>query len=413
MNVWINNPFDNLPGEGRRPQRYSLLCRALVKAGHQVVWWSSNFSHPQKNYRRLEPIYMTPEGFEVRLIPVPPYKTNISLRRAWNHRCYAKNWEKLAIAAVESGELPKPDVVLTSSPPLDTAASARKFRELWGCKCVVDVMDAWPKSFHRVIPGPEWLQSLLGRIVFARAHHLAKRAFCEADAVSALGFSHLSFATQYGVKAPRHVSYPGILRMNNGAYRYNLDESEPLRLIYVGNMGRSYDLLTLIRAIHTLTEAGERIILDIAGSGPDEAMLRREAKKNPHIHFHGYLGTEDTQQLLADSDLSIIPMFPDSFVSIPYKLVDYASAGLPIICSLTGETQRMIERYRAGTMYKAGDKDDLVRVLKSYLHQRSRITQESLASARIARENFMMETIYPEFVQFITTLDAPDKKEVL
>ncbi len=404
MTVWINNPFDNLPGEGRRPQRYSLLCRALASMGHTVVWWSSTFSHPQKEYRRLKPVYQTDEGYQVRLIPVPPYYVNIGLRRAWNHHCYAKNWERLAIEAVESGEIAKPDIILTSWPPIDTAASARRLRERWGCKCVVDVMDAWPKSFHRVIPGSMWVQNMLGRIVFARAHHAAKRAFCEADAVVALGYSHLAFASSYGTKVPRHVSYPGILRMNNGAYRYNLDESEPLRLIYVGNMGRSYDLFTTIRAIQRLVDEGERIILDLAGSGPNEEMLRREARKCPNIHFHGYLGTEDTQQLLADSDIAIIPMFPDSFVSIPYKLVDYASAGLPIICCLTGETQRMIERYEAGMMYEAGNVDDLVRVLKFYLHQRSRITQQSIASARIARENFTMEAVYPDFVQFLTSL---------
>ncbi len=404
MIFWINNPFDNLPGEGRRPQRYSLLCRALASMGHTVVWWSSAFSHPQKTMRALEPVYMTAEGFQVRLVPAPPYRTNISLRRAWNHHCYAKNWERLAIEAVESGELEKPDVILTSWPPIDTAASARRLRERWGCKCVVDVMDAWPKSFHRIIPGSAWTKEFLGKWIFARAHRAAKRAFREADAVVALGYSHLAFASSYGTKVPRHVSYPGILRMNNGAFRYNLDESEPLRLIYVGNMGRSYDLLTVVHAVQRLVAEGERIIFDIAGSGPNEAMLRREARACASIHFHGYLGTEDTQQLLADSDLAIIPMFPDSCVSIPYKLVDYASAGLPIVCCLTGETQRMIERYEAGMMYQAGNVEDLIRVLKLYLHQRSRITQQSIASARIARENFTMEAVYPDFVQFITSL---------
>ena len=110
------------------------------------------------------------------------------------------------------------------------------------------------------------------------------------------------------------------------------------------------------------------------------------------------------QQLLSDSDLAVVPMFPDSFVAVPYKLADYTAAGLPMVCCLTGETQRLIERYGAGTMYRAGDEEDLRRVLLGYLHQRSRITQESLASARIAREKFMMDAIYPEFVHFLSNL---------
>lgn len=404
MNVWINNPFDNLPGEGRRPQRYCLLCRALAKAGHRVVWWSSDFSHPLKRHRTLEPVYDLPEGFQVRLIPTMPYYDNIGLRRAWSHRRYAAAWKRLAEAAVAAGELPKPDLILTSWPPIDTAAVARQLRTKWGCKVVVDVMDAWPENFYRLIPGPIWLRDLVADLLFAPLRLAARRAYRLADAVSGVGLTYLDLAVRYGCRAPRHLCYHGIARMNNGAYRYNLDESEPLRVIYVGNMGRSYDLLTVVRAVRALAEAGEHIRLDLAGTGPREQLLRREAAGCESIRFYGYLSNEDMQQLLADSDIAVIPMFPDSFVAVPYKLADYAAAGLPILCCLTGETQRMIERYRAGTMYRAGDVEDLMATLRAYLHQRSRITQESLASARIARENFMMDDIYPEFVHFLTNL---------
>jgi glycosyltransferase involved in cell wall biosynthesis len=132
--------------------------------------------------------------------------------------------------------------------------------------------------------------------------------------------------------------------------------------------------------------------------------LRRLADRCEAIRFYGYLANEDMQQLLSDSDIAVVPMFPDSFVAVPYKLADYTAAGLPMICCLTGETQQMIERYAAGTMYAAGDVEDFKRVMLGYLHKRSRITQESMASARIARENFMMDTIYVRFVQFLTDL---------
>ncbi len=404
MNVWINNPFDNLPGEGRRPQRYSLLCRALAKAGHRVVWWSSDFAHALKKPRTLEPIYEVPEGFQVRLIPTSPYEDNIGFRRAWSHSRYAATWRRLAKEAVACGDLPKPDLVLTSWPPIETAAIARHFRKQWGCKVVVDVMDAWPENFYRLLPGPPWVRDCLGKLCFAPLHYAAQQAYRLADAVSGVGLTYLNLAMRYGCRAPRHLCYHGIMRMNNGAYRYNLDESEPLRLIYVGNMGRSYDLLTVVRAVRALSEAGERIRLDLAGTGPKEALLRREARGCEAIRFYGYLSNEDMQQLLADSDVAVVPMFPDSFVAVPYKLADYTAAGLPMICCLTGETQGLIERYRAGTMYRAGDVKDLMSVLRGYLHQRSRITRESLASTRLARENFMMEFLYPDFVHFLTEL---------
>ncbi len=404
MIFWINNPFDNLPGEGRRPQRYSLLCRALVKAGHQVVLWSSDFAHALKRPRHLPAIYDAPEGFQVRLIPTPHYEDNVGLRRAWSHRCYAKMWRKMARAAVASGELEAPDLVLTSWPPIETAAVARDFRKWWHCKVVVDIMDAWPENFYRLFPGPAWMRDGLAKLCLAPLHRAARKAYRLADAVTGVGLTYLDLAVKYGCKAPRHLCYHGIMRMNNGAFRYTLDESEALRVIYVGNMGRSYDLLTVIRVVRSLAEAGEHIRLDLAGTGPKEALLRREARGCESIRFYGYLSNEDMQQLLSDSDLAMVPMFPDSFVAVPYKLADYTAAGLPMVCCLTGETQRLIERYRAGTMYRAGDEEDLRKVLLGYLHQRSRINQESVASARIAREKFMMDSIYPEFVRFLADL---------
>ena len=194
MNVWINNPFDNLPGEGRRPQRYYLLCRALAKAGHAVTWWSSDFSHATKRPRRLPPVYDAPEGFRVRLVPTLPYFDNVGFRRARSHRLYAADWEEMAVNGVAHGAFPKPDLVLTSWPPMETADVARRFRDRWGCKVVLDVMDAWPENFARLIPGPDWLRDILWRILCARAIRRARRAYRGADAVSAVGVTYLGLA---------------------------------------------------------------------------------------------------------------------------------------------------------------------------------------------------------------------------
>ncbi len=385
--------------------RYGLLCRALVKAGHKVVWWTSDFNHALKKKRVLtEPIFTAPEGYEVRQIPTVPYYDNIGIRRAWSHICYANAWQRMAEEAVAQGELDTPDIVLTSWPPCETARIARIFRKHWGCRVVVDIMDAWPENFYRLIPGPTWVKELLGPLFFAHLHRLARRAYQLSDAVSGVGLTYLNLAAKYGCKKPRHLCYHGITRMNGGAQRYTQDVNEPLRLIYVGNMGRSYDLLTVIRGVRQLVAAKEPVRLDLAGAGPKESMLRRAAMGCNAINFHGYLSNESMAQLLADSDVAIVPMFPDSFVAVPYKLADYTSAGLPMISCLTGETEMLIKRYGAGTQYLAGSVSSFVDAVRRYLRQRTLVTQESLSSARIARENFMMDTIYTEFVQFLTAL---------
>ena len=51
MVVWIQNPFDTLPGDGSRKMRYRLLAEAFVRAGHRVTLWTSDFSHATKRKR--------------------------------------------------------------------------------------------------------------------------------------------------------------------------------------------------------------------------------------------------------------------------------------------------------------------------------------------------------------------------
>ena len=53
MTVWIQNPFDNLPCEGYRKQRYWLMAEAFARAGHSVVLWTSDFSHGAKAPRLI------------------------------------------------------------------------------------------------------------------------------------------------------------------------------------------------------------------------------------------------------------------------------------------------------------------------------------------------------------------------
>ena len=122
MRVWIQNPFDNLPCEGYRKQRFWMMAEAFAAAGHEVVLWTSDFSHGGKAKREF--VSPFPTDFELRLIPTPPYRKNIGLARVRSHRAYAREWVRLARA-----EAKKPDVIVSSLPSLSAADAAKKVME--------------------------------------------------------------------------------------------------------------------------------------------------------------------------------------------------------------------------------------------------------------------------------------------
>ena len=45
LSIWVVNPFDDIPGEGLPPLRFWTLCRVLAGRGHDVTWWTADWSH--------------------------------------------------------------------------------------------------------------------------------------------------------------------------------------------------------------------------------------------------------------------------------------------------------------------------------------------------------------------------------
>ena len=472
MNVWIVNPFDSLPCEGHRPLRYWLMAEAFVRAGHRVAYWTADFNHVTKRPRSLGTLppdggdtphtncgdtphalgTLPPDGgdtpytnggdtphagIEIIAVHEPFYEKNISLRRLLAHWRWARNW---SIAARQhcgdtphaggdtpckiSGDSPcavgdtppAPDVIIVSSPPLYIGREVRKFAKRVNAKVVVDVMDAWPETFERVVP--RWVLWPLRRLV--RANYLG------ADAITVVADEYVDLLKKYGVYCEICRFYHGILLGTVPAARVGTvpkcggsvpikspgcggsvpikstgcGGSVPVKIVYAGNLGRTYDLKTAIEAVGLL----EGVSLEIAGRGDCEDELRRFAE-DPlfagKVVFKGYLGEDGLAGFLASGDIGLVPMSPDSRVGVPYKLADYARAGLAVASSLGGESDRLLARYGAGVSYRAGDPQSLAGAVRRLIPG---LAAAKAASRRLAEAEFDAARIYGDYVAFASAV---------
>lgn len=395
MRIWINNPFDNVPGEGGRPHRYMFLAQALSDAGHEVVFWSSDFSHPKKQRRVLKDVQT---DYRVVLLPTRPYVKNVCWERVQSHRDYARCWQQTAEAAVRSGAMQAPQIILTSMPPLETGLAAQALRRTFGCRLVVDVQDAWPETFYRLLPVPSWMRSAMGAWLFAAYRNRAKQVYTQADWVTGVAETYLALARSYGAQAvsPRPF-YLGtqIIATAHSKPDAAARSRAVLQMIYVGVIGRMHDLATVIQCVCQDTQ----VMFHIAGAGPDEERLKRLASGHPNIIFHGYLAEPQLNGILDTMDVGVLPMSRDSYVAVPNKLIDYAAHGLPILSSLQGEASVLLERYQAGIAYCAGDVESLRRgidQLRQHADLRKLLRQGALG---LAAEQFDAKKIYAAFVR--------------
>lgn len=342
MNVWIQNPFDNLPLEGFRKQRYWLMAEAFVRAGHSVVLWTSDFNHTTKSPRQIGKL-LEDECLEVRLVPTRPYSTNVGVARIVSHWDYANAWTRLA---GKEGQRRRPDLIVTSTPTLSGASAALRLGRQFGARVVVDVMDAWPETFERLAP---WGLRGLARLALVGFRCQARRIYREADNVTGVcdRYRELTGRDDF------YRAYHGIDLSGRCPLVGRTASLDGLRLAYVGNLGRTYDLGTVIRGVK---ELGAR--LEIAGKGPCEGQwhaLVKELGLEDSVTFHGYLSENALADLLASCDMGVVPMPAESFVGVPYKFADYAAAGLPVVSSLGGESEALLLRHRCGAGYVAGD----------------------------------------------------------
>ena len=396
MNVWIVNPFDNLPLEGYRPMRFWLMSEAFRKAGHKVVYWTSDFSHANKKKRVLDSGVEAP--FDIEILETEPYFKNVSLRRLKSHRKLAKTFLKVAREAIRNGRCKAPDLIIASSPPLGLVDASHTIASETGAKVIVDIMDAWPETFERVVP----------RFLLWPLRRLARRNYLRAAAITTVADNYVELARSYGFSKDIRRFYHGITKGDSprspqgdsphpsSLIPHPSTGTVPLRIVYAGNMGRSYDLETAVEAVG---ELGALATLDIAGKGEQEASLKAlvEKKGIKGVTFHGYLSEAELGELLKRSDVGLVPMDPSSCVGIPYKLADYAKSSLAIVSSLGGESARLLKEYGAGVPYSFGDPASLVEAVESL---RSRLAEMRRASSKMLDEQFDSCRIYDSYVDF-------------
>ena len=374
MVVWIQNPFDNLPCEGHRKQRYWMMAEAFVRAGHRVVYWTSDFSHAKKARRDIR---TEEKGIEVRQIPTLPYAKNVSIRRVRSHRAYAREWMRLA----QGTDAPRPDLVVSSMPTVSAAGAALKIGRELGARVVIDVQDAWPETFERLAPKKlRWL----ARALLSPMRAKARRIYREADLVTGVCDRYRELTG----RADYHRAYLGI---ESGTVRTPAARNATgrIRLVYSGNMGRTYDLKTLTEVV----AANEDMELDVAGFG---AEVYCPPDASGRIRFHGLLTAAELEDLFAQCEIGVIPMADESWVGLPNKVFDYAAAGLGIVSSLGGESAALLEKYQCGKRYRPGDGESLATAI------RGAVALERGASRKMCEAEFDATRIYDAYVRRVT-----------
>ena len=350
MHVWIVQTGESLPCDGaaERPMRATALTRALELSGHRVTVISSDFWHQKKKHRvgRFARICTGPLT-EIVLLPSIGYSRHVGAKRLLDHRQLGAQFRKYAPL------LERPDVMLVGFPPIEIAFEAVSLASRWGIPSILDVKDQLLDIFWQRLPG---VLKQAARFAMRGMEHQAKLTFQHANSLTSMSLPFLEWAADRAGRPlkPLDRAFPfGCDSPITCAATPNADERS---IVFAGSITRSFDFLTLIDGFRRSRFAASGGKLVICGTGDSEDSLKGFTKGDNRILFRGWQSSPELAVSLNSALLGAAPYVDrDDFkMSLPNKIVEYTSFGLPILAPSTGEIAQFVRRLGVGYLYEPG-----------------------------------------------------------
>jgi len=411
MRVWIVMVGEALPTDGKlvRLRRAATLARYCALRGHHVTWWTSTFDHVRKEHRApADTSLTTSEGVRLEMLYAPAYKSNISVRRLYNHYVLGKSF------AGRIRSEASPDIIFTAWPTIELSAESVAYGLQRGIPVIVDVRDLWPDIFVQA-PGA-WLRP----VAKALLRPLVKRAkyvFRNCTGISGISPGYLAWALGYAgrAKRPMDVMFPlGYEKprptedeLVNASVKLREIGVDPSKTIcwFVGIFGTSYDLSTVIRSAAKLQAKGEdRMQFVFSGQGEKGPEWRKQAEGLRNVVFTGHL---DATQIFCMGEMAEVGLAAYAAAApqgLPNKLFEYMAFGLPILSSLSGEAEHFLAEHKCGMTYAAQSPESLIASL-AVLSGDDRRRKEYGGNGRKLYEQFYSsEKIYPAMADYLESV---------
>lgn len=416
MLTWLIQTGENHPFQTEsRKMRTGILADYLHSQGQSIVWWSSNFYHPQKIL--LSPAYKEvkiADNFSIKLLRGIPYQRNISLTRFRHYKCLAKNFAR------EARRSQKPDLIITALPDYNLSYEAVKFAKENDIPIIVDIRDLWPDIFLNHVPR---LLKPLAKLVLSQDFKKVDYLTHNATSITAVSEGYLDWALGHAKRKPGPfdgVFYHGYQRPEIQHNSESLDNikkiiaplSTKTLFTFIGTFGRSYDLETIAKSAAKISSIHPEAHFILAGDGEQFKSIQKLCEPLENVTLTGWLKKHELDYLLKHSHVGLAACISIKD-TMPNKPFEYLAYGLPVISSLTGDMQSLLEKYQIGFYYSAKSVDNLTSVIAKLLKTPETRIEISQKANKLFEEKFAAKTIYNNYYQLIQTIVKSTKGRVV
>lgn len=351
--------------EGNAPAtRVSALCERWAKAGHDVTVVTCAPNVPSgvvyDGYRNVR-MDETINGVKVVRVKTYIAANKGAFRRMLNFVSYFMS------ALWTAFGLPRPDVVIATSPQIFCGYAGVWYARLKRVPLVVEIRDIWPESMGAVgahIPGPAyWALERVEKAMYRRCAKLVTvgdgyRERLIEKGVPAEKIAIVMNGTDLAVYGPREKDTE-LLR------RHGFDGK--FVVSYIGTVGMACGLEVVLDAAEILDHKEhmeKEVVFVIVGDGAHREQLEAEAKKRglSNVVFTGRQPKDTMPAWVASSDANLVHLRKtDLFTTVmPSKIFESAGCRRPIIMGVDGFAKKLVMDAGAGLDMKPESAQSLV-----------------------------------------------------
>jgi len=399
------------PEMGAPAARAAELSRHWVRLGHETTVLTGFPNHPTG---------FVPENWRARFHQLRYAETvdGVSVVRTWlwplpNRKAHERirNYTSFCVSAALSGlDLPKPDVVIATSPQLLVALSGWWLAWWKRVPFVFEVRDLWPESLAAVGAGSE--KTLLHRTLGAIAGFLYRRA--DRIVVVSPAFKH--HLIRYWNVPEEKISI-----VENGVetdlFRFDSSATEVRKLLhledrflicYIGTMGNAHGLETLIAAAQELRVALPSAMFLLIGEGAEKDKIVKLAATRglTNLQFLGQQPRERIPAYVSAADLCLVMLRKTELFKtvIPTKLLEYMACERPVIIAVDGQARQIVEAAGAGVFVEPENSRALVQAILALANDPERRRQMGIRGRQYIVNQCSREKTARDYITVLESL---------
>jgi len=302
----------------------------LVDEGHSVRVITAQPAYKPEAKIPRQPSYEVIDGIEVFRLPLMKEK--------------GKSWRKLinsgffiSLSALQILFGRKTDLVWTATmPPVLQALTIMIAGKVRGAEMLYHMQDIHPEisvASNLMKPGlVTRAMRYLDRYTLRKARQVVLLSEDMREAIVSRGIAAEK------VRVVRNFSL-GIEGRKDRVVATSPKNSERIRFVFAGNIGRFQNLEALVEAFAKLPK--NEVELIFVGDGKAKEALKKKAREcdASHVVFYDHMSSEAVFDLMCECHVGVISLLPNLYkYAFPSKLLTYMAANLPVLALIEDES---------------------------------------------------------------------------